>query len=65
MLNRVRCRARGLSGRLIVSYILVTLAAVVLVEILVLGYQVLPTLAGAQLQAQVDTTASSYAQRLA
>jgi signal transduction histidine kinase len=65
VLNRVRRRARGLSGRLIVSYILVTLAVVVLVEILVLGYQVLPTLAGSQLQAQVDTTASSYAQRLA
>jgi signal transduction histidine kinase len=64
VLNRVRRRAWGLSGRLIASYILVTLAAVVLVEILVLGYQVLPTLAGSQLQAQVDTAASSYAQRL-
>ncbi|MGD0244009.1 MAG: histidine kinase [Streptosporangiaceae bacterium] len=64
-LNRVRRRARGLSGRLIASYILVTFAVVVLVEMLVLGYQVLPTLAGSQLQAQVDTTASSYAQRLA
>jgi signal transduction histidine kinase len=65
VLNRVRRRAWGLSGRLIASYILVTLAVVVLVEILVLGYQVLPTLAGSRLQAQVDTTASSYAQRLA
>jgi signal transduction histidine kinase len=65
VLNRVRRRARGLSGRLIASYILVTLAVVMLVEMLVLGYQVLPTLAGSQLQAQVDTSASSYAQRLA
>jgi signal transduction histidine kinase len=64
VLDRVRRRALGLSGRLIASYILVTLAVVVLVEILVLGYQVLPTLTGSQLQAQVDTTASSYAQRL-
>ena len=62
MLNRVRRRARGLSGRLIASYILVTFAVVVLVETLVLGYQVLPALAGTQLQAQVDSTASSYAQ---
>jgi signal transduction histidine kinase len=61
VLNRVR----GLSGRLIASYILVTLAVVVLVETLVLGYQVLPTLAGSRLQTQVDTIASSYAQRLA
>ncbi len=65
MLDRVRRRARGLSGRLIASYILVTLAVVVLVETLVLGYQVLPTLAGSRLQAQVDATASGYAQRLA
>jgi signal transduction histidine kinase len=65
VLNRVRRRARGLSGRLIASYILVTFAVVVLVETLVLGYQVLPALAGSQLQAQVDSTASSYAQQLA
>jgi signal transduction histidine kinase len=54
----------GLSGRLIASYILVTLAVVVLVEALVLGFQVLPLLNGAQLQAQVDATAQSYAQHL-
>ncbi len=65
VLNRVRRRARGLSGRLIASYILVTFAVVVLIETLVLGYQVLPTLTGSQLQAQVNSTASSYAQRLA
>ena len=40
MLDRVRRRAWGLSGRLIASYILVTLVVVVLVEALVLGFQV-------------------------
>ena len=66
MLDRVRRRAWGLSGRLIASYILVTLAVVVLVEALVLGFQV-PQLVNeaAQLQAQVDATAKSYAQQLA
>ena len=65
MLDRVRRRAWGLSGRLIASYILVTLAVVVLVEALVLGFQVPPLVNGAQLQAQVDATAKSYAQQLA
>jgi signal transduction histidine kinase len=59
----------GLSGRLIASYILVTLAVVVLVEALVLCFQVLPlvndTQLQAQLQAQVDATAKSYGQQLA
>ena len=55
----------GALAWLIASYILVTFAVVVLVETLVLGYQVLPRLAGSQLQAQVDSTASSYAQQLA
>jgi len=55
----------GLSGRLIASYILVTLAVVVLVEALVLGFEVLPLVNGAQLQAQVDATAKSYAGQLA
>ena len=69
MLDRVRHRVWGLSGRLIASYILVTLAVVVLVEVLVLCFQVLPlvkdTQLQAQLQAQVDATAKSYGQRLA
>jgi two-component system, NarL family, sensor histidine kinase LiaS len=65
VLDRVRRRAWGLSGRLIASYILVTLAVVVLVEALVLGFQV-PSLAdNGQLQAQVDATAQSYGQQLA
>jgi signal transduction histidine kinase len=64
VLDRVRRAAWGLSGRLIASYILVTLAVVVLVEALVLGFQVPVLVTGAQLQAQVDATARSYSQRL-
>ena len=65
MLDRVRRWAWGLSGRLIASYILVTLVAVVLVEALVLGFQVPLLVNGAQLQAQVDAAAKSYGQQLA
>jgi signal transduction histidine kinase len=69
VLDRVRRRAWGLSGRLIASYILVTLAVVVLVEALVLCFQVLPLVKDAQLQAQlqaqVDAAAKSYGQQLA
>ena len=54
----------GLSGRLIASYILVTVVAVVLVEALVLGFQVPLLVNGAQLQAQVDAAAKSYGQQL-
>jgi signal transduction histidine kinase len=61
----VRRRLWGLSGRLIASYILVTLAVVVLVEALVLGFQVPSLVNGTQLQAQVDATAKSYARQLA
>jgi two-component system, NarL family, sensor histidine kinase LiaS len=69
VLDRVRRRALGLSGRLIASYILVTLAAVVLVESLVLGLQVPRLVNGVQQQAQlqslVNATAKSYARQLA
>jgi signal transduction histidine kinase len=68
VLDRVGRRVWGLSGRLIASYILVTLAVVVLVEALVLGFQVPQLLNDAQLQAvqaQVTATAKSYAQQLA
>jgi signal transduction histidine kinase len=65
VLDRVRRRALGLSGRLAVSYILVTLAAVVLVEGLVLGSQASSLVNQTQLQAQVDAAAKSYAQQLA
>ena len=68
MLDRVRRRAWGLSGRLIASYILVTLAVVVLIEALVFGFEVPQLLYGTQmqtqLQAQVNATARSYAQQL-
>lgn len=60
----MRRRAWGLSGRLVASYILVTLAVVVLVEALALGYQVPQLVNGAQLQAQVEAAAKSYAQQL-
>jgi signal transduction histidine kinase len=63
VLDRVRRRAWGLSGRLIASYIIVTLAVVVLVEVLALGLQVPLLVNGAQLQAQVNATAKSYAER--
>ena len=65
MLGWLRRRMWGISGRLIASYILVTLAVVVLVEALVLGFQVPSLVNGAQGQAQVDATAQSYAQQLA
>ncbi|HEV2258299.1 MAG TPA: HAMP domain-containing protein, partial [Streptosporangiaceae bacterium] len=61
----MRRRAWGLSGRLIASYILVTLAVVVLVEALVLGFQVPSLTDNGQLQAQVDATTLSYGQQLA
>jgi len=65
VLGWLQRRMWGLSGRLIASYILVTLAVVVLVEALVLGFQVPSLVNGAQGQAQVDATAQSYAQQLA
>jgi signal transduction histidine kinase len=69
VLERVRRGVWGLSGRLIASYILVTLVVVVLVEGLVLCSQVAPLLIGnqlqAQLQAEVDAAAKSYAQQFA
>ena len=64
MPDRVRRRVWGLSGRLIASYILVTLAVVVLVEALVLGFQVPRLVNGTQLQARVEATARSYGQQL-
>ena len=64
MLDRVRRRAWGLSGRLTASYILVTFVVVVLVEVLVLGFEVLPLVSGTRLQEQVDATAQYYARQL-
>lgn len=65
MLDRLRRRMWGLSGRLTASYILVTLVVVVLVEGVVLDFQVPSLVNGVQLQAQVDATAKSYGERLA
>ena len=65
MLDRVPRRAWGHQARLTASYILVTLAVVVLVEALVLGVQVPSLLNGAQRQAQADAAAKSYGQQLA
>jgi signal transduction histidine kinase len=65
VLDLKRRRVWGLSARLTASYIVVTLVVVLLVEALVLGFQVLPLLNGAQLQAQVDAFARSYGQQLA
>jgi signal transduction histidine kinase len=63
VLDRVRRRAWGLSGRLTASYILVTLAVVVLVEALALGLQVPALVNSATLQGQVNAAARSYAQQ--
>jgi NarL family two-component system sensor histidine kinase LiaS len=60
VLDRLRRRAWGLSGRLTASYILVTLAVVALVETLALGFQVPSLVNGAQLQAEVAAAAQSY-----
>jgi signal transduction histidine kinase len=65
VLDQVRRWAWGLSGRLIASYILVTLVVVVLVEALALGFQVPTLVNGARLQTQVDAAARSYGQQLA
>jgi two-component system, NarL family, sensor histidine kinase LiaS len=65
VLDLVRRMTWGLSGRLVASYILVTLAVVVLVEALVLGYQAPQLVNDAQLQAQLLATAQSYSQQLA
>jgi signal transduction histidine kinase len=60
----MRRRAWGLSGRLIASYILITLAVVVLVEALVLGYQAPRLVNDVQLKALVSATAQTYGQQL-
>jgi NarL family two-component system sensor histidine kinase LiaS len=65
VLNWVGRRIWGLSGRLIASYILVTLTVVVLVEALVLGFQVPVLVNGAQLQDKVAAAARFYGQELA
>ena len=65
MLDRVRRRVCGLSGRLIASYILVTLAVGVLVKVLITGAQIPPLVNNDQLQAQVIAAARSYGLQIA
>jgi two-component system, NarL family, sensor histidine kinase LiaS len=60
----MRHRGWGLSGRLIASYILVTLAVGVLVKVLITGVQIPPRVNNPQLQAQVVAAAKSYARQL-
>ncbi len=60
MLDRVRRRVWGISGRLIVSYVLVTAVVVVLVEVFVLSFELPGLLGDTKLLAQVDSTAASY-----
>jgi hypothetical protein len=61
VLDRLSRRAWGISGRLIASYVLVTVAVVVLDEALVLGYQAPGLVNDARLQTQVSATAKAYA----
>jgi NarL family two-component system sensor histidine kinase LiaS len=63
-LDRVRRRAWGISRRLTVSYVLVAIVVVVLVEAFVLGYQEPRLVSNAQLQAEVRGTANSYFDQL-
>jgi signal transduction histidine kinase len=64
VLDRVRRRAWGISRRLTVSYVLVAIVVVVLVEAFVLGYQEPRLVSSAQLQAEVRGTATSYFDQL-
>jgi signal transduction histidine kinase len=63
-LDGVRRRAWGLSARLTASYVLVTLATMVLVEALVLGYQEPRLENDTRLEDQVGATAKVYLQQL-
>ena len=60
MFDRLVRRAWGISGRVIVSYVCVTLAVGVLIEALVLGYQAPRLVDDVQLQARVATTVKTY-----
>jgi signal transduction histidine kinase len=64
VLDRLRRRGWGLSARLTASYILITLAVVVLVEALAIGFELPQLVNSAQLQAQVEATAKSYGLQL-
>jgi signal transduction histidine kinase len=58
--DRLARRVGGISGRLTASYVVVTLAVVVLVEALVLGYQAPRLVNDAQLQAELGATVKTY-----
>ena len=63
MLDRMRRRVWGLSGRLVASYILVTLIVVVLVEALVFAFEIPQLVNGGRqqdLDGQLSATAQSY-----
>jgi signal transduction histidine kinase len=60
VLDRVGRLMRGISRRLIASYVLVAIAAVVLAEVFVLGYLGPRLVNDATVQAQVEATAGSY-----
>jgi signal transduction histidine kinase len=62
--GRVSPRAWGLQARLTASYVAVTLAVVVLVEAIVLGYQTPQLVGGTELRAPVVASAGSLAQQL-
>jgi signal transduction histidine kinase len=64
VLGRIRSRSWGLSARLTASYVLVTLAVIVLVEAIVLGYQAPHLVTDTKLQGQVGATAKVYWGRL-
>ena len=64
MLGRISPKAWGLQARTTASYVLVTLAVVVLVEAIVVGYQTPQLVNGTGLQGPVVASAGSYAQQL-
>jgi signal transduction histidine kinase len=64
VLDRVRRTAWGISRRLTVSYVLVAIVVVVLVEAFVLGYQEPRLVSNAQLQTEVRGTANNYFDQL-
>lgn len=64
MLKRAGLKVSGVQARLTASYVLVTLAVVVLVEIIVVGYQTPQLTNDTRLLGPVAATAGSYAQQL-
>jgi two-component system, NarL family, sensor histidine kinase LiaS len=65
VLARVALQVRGISRRLVASYLLVAVAVVVLAEVFVLGYAVPRVLRNAQLHDQVVSTSTTIWAQLA